>query len=217
MPLDDNNNGVADGWLFDSYGSFRASDVDEQPPGLHVGDGFPFFDEYRGCRVQGAYERARPDVKHVFVLNEGIYGMGDAGIWEFTFHLIDPSEQRHKVVNFNGNISPQNCIKIIEESTPNPDHPNWYGNTEDIATPKPAWQRIHLWMPTIIADGADPNVVIAHEVGHDLRCCHQSDDDPPGSHIPRTDSVMKQFYPHPLAINGVDRADRDLVDTTTKW
>jgi hypothetical protein len=58
VPLDDNNNSVADGWLFDSYGSFPARDVDEIPDGLHVGDGYPFFDEYRGFMIQGVYERA---------------------------------------------------------------------------------------------------------------------------------------------------------------
>lgn len=229
VPLDDNNNHVADGWLFDSYGSFPASDVDEEPPGLHVGDGYPFFDEYRGFMVRGAYERARPDVKHVFVLNEGIYGMGEAGRWEFTFHRINPSEQSGKVVNYNGNISSQNCILIIEHdpltdpnggfapgedaSTPQPT----FGITTFTATPKPATQQIDIYLGACYAWPADPAVVIAHEVGHDLRCCHQSDDDPPGSHIPRTDSVMKQYYPHPLAINDVDRANRDLVDTTTRW
>lgn len=224
LPQDDDGSGISDAWAYDDPNN---DDIDPTLAGLNVGDGFPRFDEYRCFKIQGALERARPDIKHLFVYNPGgSYGYGSAGIWEFTVHLIDDDEQAGKVVNYYG-ASSQNAIRIIETDEiaagDDPLCPGTAGLTHMIATPKPAAQRIWLYRTTIGHWGLNANGIVAHEIGHDLRCAHQTNYlDPPLNTLLRTDSIMRQNYigdlsthtlvaDYPQVINGVDRAARDLV------
>lgn len=224
IPIDEDYTTISDDWAYDGS---PEDDDDPTPSGANDGDGFPRFDEYRCFKVQGAMERARPDIKHLFVYNPGgAYGLGRADIWEFEVHRINDDEQLGKVVNYYGANS-QNTIRIIEtdEIAPGDDPacPGTAGYTYMIATPKPAAQRIWIYRTTIGHWGLDPGGIVAHEIGHDLRCAHQTNYlDPPQDTQLRTDSIMRKNYivdldthtlvaDYPQVINNVDRAARDLV------
>ncbi|HLK88670.1 MAG TPA: hypothetical protein VKZ18_02180 [Polyangia bacterium] len=76
VPLDDNNNHVADKWEKDNgvYGKNYPADWDSEdtPQGLRKGDGYTLFDEYRGFLVdtngEERHQRLSPAHKKLFVM-----------------------------------------------------------------------------------------------------------------------------------------------------
>ncbi|MDH4271263.1 MAG: hypothetical protein OEW18_04730 [Candidatus Aminicenantes bacterium] len=72
IPLDENDNRVADGWEKEKnvYGQNLPADWDgaEEPQGQKApGDGISLYEKYRGFEFEGIHERLDPNYKYVFV------------------------------------------------------------------------------------------------------------------------------------------------------
>jgi len=203
LPQDDDGSSISDAWTHDGPSD---DDLDPTPTGANVGDGFPRFDEYRCFKVQGALERARPDIKHLFVYNPGgTHGYGRADIWGFETHGLNDDEQLGKVVNYYGANSMM-TIRIIEDGTTikQDDDGNLTLGESYEACPNHAWQRIYIYLAACTRGGADPDIVIAHEVGHDLNVRHNVQGEP--------SSIMDAWYPPTVGLNQKDRDMRCLHD-----
>lgn len=71
VPMDDNDNQIADGWLPDRVRNPKAdTDDDDQPAGNGVaGDGYSAYEEYRGFFTEGVHRRTSLETKTLFIRN----------------------------------------------------------------------------------------------------------------------------------------------------
>ena len=98
IPMDKNNNNIADGWEKDGTKNWKADKDDEHvPQGNFVnGDGWSVYDEYRGVFLKPtdtAITRLNPSAKDVMVCSEtalASYGTGSVSIPHHVFHTIHP-------------------------------------------------------------------------------------------------------------------------------
>lgn len=105
LPIDDDENGIADG--FESRlgiaGEAANTDRDAQPEGHTRGDGFSNFEEYRGFMVMGAWEHTYPGIKDLFIKDDvGLTGENIFGSTGINVHYIqsDEYEPASRIVNF---------------------------------------------------------------------------------------------------------------------
>jgi hypothetical protein len=123
IPVDNDNNHIADIWAFNYLGS-PTRDDDPEPPARIQGDGFSLYEEYRGFIVKGNWRELNPLRKDVFIVNllDELYhpGLGlDLGYFPnlgITVHLIWNTEHRG-YVNFlhrTAHILDQGCIVLTE-------------------------------------------------------------------------------------------------------
>ena len=123
IPVDNDNNHIADSWAFNYLGS-PTRDDDPEPPARIQGDGFSLYEEYRGFIVKGNWRELNPLRKDVFIVNllDELYhpGLGlDLGYFPnlgITVHLIWNIEHRG-YVNFlhrTAHILDQGCIVLTE-------------------------------------------------------------------------------------------------------
>jgi hypothetical protein len=123
IPVDNDNNHIADSWAFNYLGS-PTRDDDPEPPARIQGDGFSLYEEYRGFIVKGNRRELNPLRKDVFIVNllDELYhpGLGlDLGYFPnlgITVHLIWNTEHRG-YVNFlhrTAHILDQGCIVLTE-------------------------------------------------------------------------------------------------------
>ncbi len=72
IPLDNNGNDIADGWLDDHIHNYDPWADEETGPGnnAHTGDGLTVFEEYRGFMVQEEPKSTKPTEKDVFIYSE---------------------------------------------------------------------------------------------------------------------------------------------------
>jgi hypothetical protein len=131
IPLDDNDNRIADGWEMNALGHLRGSrDLDDEkaPQQDTEGDGITLFNEYRGVVVlengRQVHKRLDPRVKELFVIDPA--DIVPSALWKRVSHmqvvrvdesLVDPeaNEPNSPLVNFNasdGSSHPFYAIRI---------------------------------------------------------------------------------------------------------
>jgi hypothetical protein len=68
IPHDENNNGIYDGWIYETR---PEGDLDIDPLyGIGMGDGVVKYEEYRGFMVNGSYYRTDPNQKMLWLVPE---------------------------------------------------------------------------------------------------------------------------------------------------
>lgn len=113
IPLDEDENKIADFWEEDKdVSGDAAADDDETPEGREPGDGFSNYEEYRGFKIKGEWIDTDPKEKDLFVHNASGREEITAGIQEFetkselTVHEInrDELDKTNRIINFNRGI-----------------------------------------------------------------------------------------------------------------
>jgi len=120
VPLDDNNDHIADRWLEDAglSGHAAAEDADSGPEGANTGDGYSNYEEYRGFEAWGSWLSTDPTWKELFVNNEANNDeCGDFTSTGIVCVLIDADEyDADRVVNFNrqyATAGPQKGLLVL--------------------------------------------------------------------------------------------------------
>ncbi len=123
IPVDEDNNHIADSWAFNHFGAATRDD-DPTPPARIQGDGLSLYEEYRGFVVKGVWRDLNPSLKDVFIVNllDELYhpNVGlDLGYFPklgTVNHLIWHTEHRG-YVNFNhgtAHLYDVACIVLID-------------------------------------------------------------------------------------------------------
>ena len=91
LPLDDDDNHIADGWTGNAGGFL--DDTDNIPAtGMTSGDGLSRYEEWRGFLVNTAHLRTDPARKDVFIHDEDGIGLGSFGALNVDTRLITADE-----------------------------------------------------------------------------------------------------------------------------
>jgi hypothetical protein len=125
IPLDENNNRVADGWEKEKnvYGKNLPADWDgaEEPQGQKArGDGISLYEKFRGFEFEGIHERLDPNHKYLFVhdpdeivrlvaKDKRVQAMNFKAVSKLRLRFIDDdhwtgpgsSREKKRIVNFN--------------------------------------------------------------------------------------------------------------------
>jgi len=184
IPVDENNNGIADAWERDQdvFGKDPASDDDGSPQGDgDLGDGLTLYEEYRGFMEDGNHIRTDPKKKDLFIWN-GLRGRTELGIALFELlsgldvhrHLRSEELGPDRVINSNFNakthVVDQHGLRVVmgasggvSQRVPVP------GSEGIIGTPKRC-EKVAI-APEFLSD---PNrgylaQCVAHELFH---CCN---------------------------------------------
>lgn len=190
IPLDENDNHVADAWELSELGGLRggAGDDDEDRPEGKPGtkgDGLGLYEEYRGFRVQGSHVRADPRRKDVFVCDHTAGQVAQAGIdlferasklkvWRMTFEELG----NDRLVNRNGgglgHVVDQHGILV--ETGPAGGDPQQVPISASAAFGPPK-QTLFVQLPAgrSWASG-DGQADAAHELAHAVGVSHHGDD-----------------------------------------
>lgn len=122
LPLDKNGNHIADQWEDDwsALGQAATDDKDLKPEDVgdpnEAGDGFSFYEEYRGVVVGGNWTELDPKTRNVFIRDEIGCGVGCFADLNLDVKLLDEGEwDANRVVNFNrgyGTTGPQKGIRL---------------------------------------------------------------------------------------------------------
>jgi hypothetical protein len=145
IPLDENDNRVADGWEKEKnvYGKNLPADWDgaEEPKGQKApGDGISLYEKYRGFEFEGIHERLDPNHKYLFVhdpdeilslvaQDERVQAMNFKAVSKLRLRFIDEdhwtgpgsSREKKRIVNFNtgwkgGHAVDQHALDVKLES-----------------------------------------------------------------------------------------------------
>lgn len=193
IPLDKNNDHIADQWMVTNeiVGQRPEDDADAIPDGKNTGDGMSNYEEYRGFMVHGQWTDTDPRYKDLFINNEAT--MDGCGAFPSTgvfCELINSEEyDANRVVNFNAHnatAGPQKGILIISEDLQTTVAPGTLGATYPDSLPPNDIDHIGLDLPFIakfnergVTDaGAITPIttarmsVIAHELGHAVGIDH---------------------------------------------
>ena len=189
IPVDNDNNHIADSWAFNYLGS-PTRDDDPDPPARIQGDGFSLYEEYRGFIVKGNWRELSPLHKDVFIVNllDELYhpglglGLGNFPSLGITVHLIWHTEHQG-YVNFlhrTAHIQDQGCI-VLTDGGDNPED-NWGETFSNLPFPTDcivytfAIRRTvgfsnepHTWEPLDIEVARH---TITHELGHAIHLQH---------------------------------------------
>jgi len=121
LPIDDNNNHIADSWESEAGipGHSAEEDLDSAPTGSNRGDGFSNYEEYRGFYVSSVWESTDPTIKDLFVNNtstpEDECGyLSRSGVFCRSLY-VDEFRTADRVVNFNhdfGHAGEQKALLI---------------------------------------------------------------------------------------------------------
>lgn len=190
IPLDENDNHIADAWELAELGALRgaAGDDDEDRPAGKPGtkgDGLGLYEEYRGFRVQGSHVRADPRRKDVFVCDHTAGQVAQAGIdlfesatklkvWRMTFEELG----NDRLVNRNGgglgHVVDQHGILI--ETGPAGGDPQQVPIAASAAFGPPK-QTLFVQLPAgrSYASG-DGQADAAHELAHAVGVSHHGED-----------------------------------------
>jgi hypothetical protein len=125
VPIDDNDNHIADGWekslgIFDRKLPADWNKADDPAKQLAAGDGISLYEKYRGFEFDGRHESLQPAKKYLFLYDEdGAYkevfarpeaaGLDFASLSSLQVRLIADDEwtgtgaaaEGHRIVNFN--------------------------------------------------------------------------------------------------------------------
>lgn len=129
IPLDENDNHIADKWEEQNLGinqkGIAEEDEDYQPKGdyrCYEGDGFSLYEEYRGFMVNGNYKKTSPITKNLFLYVEVPESIVGIDLFEqashITVHRIKREEMdADRVVNFNhktAHVVDQHGLLLVE-------------------------------------------------------------------------------------------------------
>lgn len=147
VPIDDNDNHIADGWekplgLFARNLAADWNESDDPSGQLDKGDGISLYEKYRGFEFDGRHESLQPSKKYLFLFDEDdLYkevfsqpqtaGLDFASLTKLEVRLIAEREwtgtgagsEGHRIVNFNhrtGHAAEQHALHL-KVSGPLPD------------------------------------------------------------------------------------------------
>jgi hypothetical protein len=192
IPIDRHNNHIADYWeeheVFNHGGNSAISDTDLVPEGDgHQGDGFSFYEEYRGFMTKKGHVRTNPFIKTLFV--ESSVPNAKAGIELFSaasglevYELGKNQMDKDRVVNCNGvkggfaYVTTQHGLRMMEAPLDRQYPGQGYGGlTSRLGPPKNvAWVKIQKNFGSFFKL-SEKNVTIAHELGHAVHIDHHGD------------------------------------------
>ncbi|MFK5921062.1 MAG: hypothetical protein QM496_02710 [Verrucomicrobiota bacterium] len=189
IPLDKDNNGIADAWSHNGHDP--AADNDAIPLPEREGDGLCNFEEYRGIYSKGLFERLDPNLIDIFVHDYSgrMSNALDAVKKQFAemgiqLWVLYRDEMYHEMVNWQKTEHRQGLqfTIVMMETNANSlkimlgDSVDWAriaGKASSIGPPRDQDN-------TVIIDNFDENGAqntIAHEIGHKLSIRHHGDTD----------------------------------------
>jgi hypothetical protein len=208
VPLDDNNNKIADGWER-SEGLYTSNvrdaniivtqDIDTGPSD-NLGEGLTVIDEYRGFMVSGTHTRTSPHTADLFVVSP--WGVGLATeLPDISTHLLNSSE-----IIVGGLVSFYSgdhvyAVRVVEDSATEDDgEPLTYFALAPVGPPSS--DSIVTIYTTIISN--TPNVsqsaILGHEIGHCTNLGHCPDYDDENclmyANIPRSGVTRYRYRSH---------------------
>lgn len=187
IPVDDNNNFIADCWFGDN--GQANDDNDNVPQSNYPGDGLTRYEEYRLFRLAVGAERLDPDKKDVFIFDDASVGVRDFTNLGLCIHLWSPNADREgNLVNIyrkTATKGPQYGIRTEKKDEIRKTSDQMYYIFGE--TPEP-WLNspdVHIILYTGSIDAAAQeyglnedqknaliNSVIGHELGHAVNITH---------------------------------------------
>lgn len=185
VPLDDDNNHIADGWeeVWLGLGSPATDDTDELPAtpdaadaASRAGDGLSNYEEYRGFFEEEKWDYGYPGMRDVFIYDELGHGTGFYSKSGLRIHLIRFKEyDSDRVVNFNrgyATAGPQKALHIMDWGL----DAGVAGQASVIGTPNVVdWIRIDTVKASYVQGSVSAAEVIAHELGHGTNLPHHGE------------------------------------------
>jgi hypothetical protein len=113
MPLDENDNRIADRWEQEKEsGTDPSADLDVEPSRIFRGDGLTVYEEYRGFRVGGRHVRTDPRKQNLFLFDpDGLAAkspVARGALGSLVVHFVTDAEMetrkgapRYRVINRN--------------------------------------------------------------------------------------------------------------------
>ncbi|HTL71267.1 MAG TPA: hypothetical protein VL404_08265 [Candidatus Eisenbacteria bacterium] len=121
LPKDDNDNKIADGWVWEKLRHPRDTDDDDDfPEGNGVaGDGYSAYEEFRGFMAKGSHVRTSLKTKTLFIRNRPNFDTSKFQASDLEFYDIDHAEWRtgDHVVNYNqehAHVVDQHGLLLVE-------------------------------------------------------------------------------------------------------
>ncbi len=209
LPLDADDDGIADVWERRHAAYDAAGDADNMPGGVHLGDGLTAFEEYRGIYALGQFRRTDPEQKTIFVHDytgrrlPEVFQVRDfyapKGLEVFA---VDGTEFHEDVINYQATDGRrgEQYITVLIENPARPADVGWRSFANDwltfagiashIGPPQQGLNAMALQY-RIETRASSPWVVIGHELGHLMAVAHHGDtdgtivlDEPTASGIP---------------------------------
>ena len=189
IPLDEDENHIADDWEREWSVSGEPGDADNDlyPLGVGwgVGDGFPNYEEYRGFLIKDKWTDTSPALKDLFILDEAYYGIGYFDKLQIQVHLIKRGEfdMTSHVVDFNrgwAQLTSQNGQKgILLKDGDLADKDGWVTLGEakgGPGTPNKI-KEVIIDVAAVYLCKEDLDSIIAHELGHAVNIWHHGETD----------------------------------------
>lgn len=191
IPLDHNKNHIADAWeeeVSNAGGDDPRSDADLTPYGDgDRGDGFSFYEEYRGFMTKRGHVRTDPLVKTLFI--ESKVPNSSPGIDLFSaasgievYEIKENQMDKDRVVNFNGvrggyaNVTAQHGLRM-KEARLDREYPGKSVGGESVLGPPPKkvdWVKIQ-WNYGKFFKKENLDASVAHELGHAVGMDHHGE------------------------------------------
>lgn len=196
LPLDNNDNGIADAWEKLWKVSDPDADDDSLPNNPNVGDGLTVFEEYRGIYWRGNHHRMSPARKDVFVYD---YSKAFSAPLSSLLHLfsaqqidlwpIRDDEHKEEVVNYHQGGQHKKgdeyaIVVMALSQCPGLD----FGRAQGKAYVSPPTARYNTVVmkeaytnPLTQVLGNSPNqsltATLGHEIGHNMSIVHHGEGD----------------------------------------
>lgn len=195
LPLDRDNDGIADRWesihrAFDATG-----DTDNIPGAVNTGDGLTHFEEYRGLYALGQFVRTDPEQKTIFVHDyTGVRLRAIGNVRDFyapkglQVYSVDGSEFFKDVVNYQRTDAKRGdqYITVLMENPATPAGVGYRAFTDDWLTF--AGKASHVGPPQkglntmalqyrIEVRSYQPWATVGHELGHLMNVAHHGEED----------------------------------------
>lgn len=189
IPVDDNDNHIADAWEKAKGVSGKPADADDEtgPEGNHHdGDGLTLYEEYRGFAVKGQHFSSNPLRKDLFICDNTDAKVAGPGIKLFekasqiNVHEVNYKEigSSSRIINANHAQAPHAVDQhgLLIEDGPKGASPQQVPVSNDAPFGSPK-HTLFVQLPVGPKyKSGDPLVDVAHEIGHAVGLQHHGDD-----------------------------------------